>query len=157
MDTTVTERKFGSARAPRKAPVANRLFAPCDLASKGIYYHMNHLRKLWKLGKFPEPIRLSPRKIAWRESDLDAWIAEKIKYVEKPRRRPSRADVKCSAISAITFERDRGHEKCCGSMVPAISPISPIFFIQIRSAEKRAMVRPGAPPCLISSTNFSKR
>ena len=68
MDTTVTERKFGSARAPRKAPVANRLFAPCGLASKGIYYHMNHLRKLWKLGKFPEPIRLSPRKIAWRES-----------------------------------------------------------------------------------------
>jgi prophage regulatory protein len=28
-------------------------------------------------GKFPEPIQLSDRKIGWRESVINAWIAER--------------------------------------------------------------------------------
>jgi prophage regulatory protein len=35
--------------------------------------------KLWELiahGKFPEPIALGPRDVGWRESEIDAWIAD---------------------------------------------------------------------------------
>jgi hypothetical protein len=78
VDSTVTEqKKFGRTRV-RKAPIADRLLTPNDLPDKGICYHLNHLRKLWKAGRFPRPIKLSPRKIAWREADLDSWIASKV-------------------------------------------------------------------------------
>lgn len=32
---------------------------------------------LRRIGKFPQPIQISPNRIAWRESDLTAWIAER--------------------------------------------------------------------------------
>ncbi|WP_236075138.1 helix-turn-helix transcriptional regulator [Marinobacter nauticus] len=28
-----------------------------------------------KAGRFPEPVRIGPRAIAWRESDVQEWIA----------------------------------------------------------------------------------
>lgn len=30
-----------------------------------------------KAGTFPSPVRLSARAVAWRESDVDKWIAER--------------------------------------------------------------------------------
>ncbi len=32
-----------------------------------------------KAGTFPAPVRLSARAVAWRESDIDRWIAARIK------------------------------------------------------------------------------
>lgn len=29
-------------------------------------------------GKFPKPVQLSPRRVAWLESEIDKWIAERI-------------------------------------------------------------------------------
>lgn len=29
-------------------------------------------------GKFPKPIQISERRVAWLESEIDAWIAERI-------------------------------------------------------------------------------
>lgn len=29
-----------------------------------------------KAGRFPEPIRIGPRAIAWRESDIQDWMAK---------------------------------------------------------------------------------
>lgn len=75
---TAPPNRFGSSRLARAKPVNNRLFTPRDLPDKGIYFHPNYLRKLINAGKFPKPIRLSVRKIAWRESDLDAWIDSKV-------------------------------------------------------------------------------
>jgi prophage regulatory protein len=37
---------------------------------------------LWRLeraGQFPRSIRISPGTVAWRESDIEAWIAERAK------------------------------------------------------------------------------
>ena len=28
-----------------------------------------------KAGRFPKPVQLSARRVGWRESDLDAWLA----------------------------------------------------------------------------------
>lgn len=41
------------------------------------------LRKSWiydamQRGEFPRPIYLTPRRVAWRESDIEAWMAERI-------------------------------------------------------------------------------
>ena len=40
------------------------------LSRSTIYRLMEH-------GAFPRPVRLSPRTVAWRESDLAAWFAER--------------------------------------------------------------------------------
>jgi hypothetical protein len=47
------------------------------LRQKGIRYHSNHLRRLWKNNKFPKPFKPSPRRLAWWEHDIDAWLEEK--------------------------------------------------------------------------------
>lgn len=33
-----------------------------------------HLRRLWQAGLMPEPIRVSPRRLAWRVETLAAWL-----------------------------------------------------------------------------------
>ena len=67
---------FGSSRT-RKAP-KGRVFTFRTLSEKGIDYHPNHVRRLVHAGKFPKPIYLGPRKPAWLEDELDAWIDAKI-------------------------------------------------------------------------------
>lgn len=41
------------------------------------------LRKSWvydamQRGDFPKPVHLTPRRVAWRESDIEAWKADRI-------------------------------------------------------------------------------
>jgi hypothetical protein len=47
------------------------------LREKGVHYHPNHLRRMWKQGNFPVPFKPSPRKLAWWEDVIDAWLASK--------------------------------------------------------------------------------
>lgn len=42
--------------------------AKTGLARSTIYHQMSR-------GEFPEPVRITRNCVAWRESDLDAWIA----------------------------------------------------------------------------------
>jgi prophage regulatory protein len=44
---------------------------------KGIGYSRDHLRRKVKAGEFPAPVALSDRRIAWRESEVDAWLASR--------------------------------------------------------------------------------
>ena len=37
-----------------------------------------------KAGTFPAPVRLSARAVAWRESDIDRWISERIASGGRP-------------------------------------------------------------------------
>jgi prophage regulatory protein len=68
-----------AAAKQRAIPIAGiKLIDPHALRVKGVVYHINHLRKLWERGEFPKPFNLSPRRIAWREEDIDAWIEGKI-------------------------------------------------------------------------------
>lgn len=34
--------------------------------------------RLVNLGSFPKPIRISPNRVSWLESSVDAWIAKRI-------------------------------------------------------------------------------
>lgn len=67
----------GKRTPVQSAPIAGRVFLERDLPAKGILYGKTHLRRLVDRGDFPAPIRLSPRKPAWLETDLDRWIAER--------------------------------------------------------------------------------
>jgi hypothetical protein len=51
-------------------------------AVKGVTYHSNHVRKLFECGEFPRPFNLSPRRIAWHEWEIDAWIEAKSVGIE---------------------------------------------------------------------------
>jgi predicted DNA-binding transcriptional regulator AlpA len=56
-----------------------RYLTPKDLREKGVPYGMNHLRRLWQSGKFPAPTKLSERKLVWIESEIEAYVAAKMK------------------------------------------------------------------------------
>jgi predicted DNA-binding transcriptional regulator AlpA len=76
----MVDKIFGRARAPRQAAptTATRMLAWEDLPSKGIYFHRNYLRRLWEEGRFPKPVYLSQRKLAWPEAVIDEWINNKV-------------------------------------------------------------------------------
>jgi prophage regulatory protein len=73
---------FGRARAQAPSPQGTRLIDQHTLRSKGIDYHPSYLRTLWRRGDFPKPMKLSPRRLAWREEEIDAWIAGKLRAGE---------------------------------------------------------------------------
>ena len=48
---------------------------------KGIDYCRDHLRRKVKAREFPQPVALSDRRIAWREDEIDAWLASRPRSV----------------------------------------------------------------------------
>ena len=44
---------------------------------KGINFCRQHLDRLEKAGKFPRRIQISPARIGWLESEVDAWLQSK--------------------------------------------------------------------------------
>lgn len=74
-------KKFGHDKS-RPPQVGARLLDLHALRARGIFYHPNHLRKLWEDNKFPRPFNLSPRRIAWSEKEIDEWIEAKLKARE---------------------------------------------------------------------------
>jgi len=44
-------------------------------SNKGVFYCRVHIARLVASGKFPKPISLSDRRIAWIESEVDEWVA----------------------------------------------------------------------------------
>ncbi|TPJ46837.1 AlpA family phage regulatory protein [Mesorhizobium sp. B2-7-1] len=52
---------------------------PLDkLPSKGINYSRNYIDKLIKDDRFPKPVFLSPRRRAFIEADIDAWVQARV-------------------------------------------------------------------------------
>ena len=44
----------------------------------------SHSHTLAREGKFPKPIKIGPRASAWLESEINAWIAERIEASRTP-------------------------------------------------------------------------
>ncbi|BCG80084.1 helix-turn-helix transcriptional regulator [Mesorhizobium sp. 113-3-3] len=49
-----------------------------NLPEKGITYSTSYLDKLIKDDRFPKPVFLSPRRRAFLESEIDAWIKARV-------------------------------------------------------------------------------
>jgi prophage regulatory protein len=46
--------------------------------SKRVPLSRSHAHALAAQGKFPKPIKLGPRASGWLESEIDAWIANRV-------------------------------------------------------------------------------
>jgi prophage regulatory protein len=54
----------------------DRLVRTAEL-SQLVPYGKTHIMQLVAAGQFPKPIKLSSRRLAWRLSDVRAWIDQK--------------------------------------------------------------------------------
>lgn len=43
-----------------------------------VVYSIQHITRLEQAGKFPKRIRLGDNRVAWLESEIDDWIAQKL-------------------------------------------------------------------------------
>jgi predicted DNA-binding transcriptional regulator AlpA len=59
----------------RHNPKSERFLTWPDLFERGLVSSKTQARRLWERGRFPKPIHLSERVIAWRESEIEAWVA----------------------------------------------------------------------------------
>jgi predicted DNA-binding transcriptional regulator AlpA len=50
------------------------LIIPEQLESLGIFYSRMSIYRMERENRFPQRVRLSPRKYAWRKSEIKAWI-----------------------------------------------------------------------------------
>ena len=50
-----------------------------DLKSRGITFSRVHVRFLVNRGRFPKPVRLGNKENSWIETEIEDWIAERIK------------------------------------------------------------------------------
>ena len=55
-----------------------RLLNAEGLREKGIDFSDVHRWRLIKAGKFPAPLKIGAARNAWVESEIDAWIEQKI-------------------------------------------------------------------------------
>lgn len=55
----------------------NRLISRREVQAK-TSYSASHIYAKMAKGEFPAPVRISERRIAWLESEIDQWIAELI-------------------------------------------------------------------------------
>ena len=76
MKTSTFRKVLASGSSPR-TPESDRLVAFANLPHYGIRYTRVHLRRLIARKLFPPPLQISPNRVAWRESDLNAWIASR--------------------------------------------------------------------------------
>jgi prophage regulatory protein len=57
----------------------SQVLVPYDaLKAKGITFSKMHIWRLEKAGKFPVHVQVSAQRIAWVESEIDDWIADRI-------------------------------------------------------------------------------
>lgn len=54
-----------------------RLLRLSDVLAR-VPYTRKHLYELEKAGRFPRRIKLGPNSVAWIESEVEAWISERI-------------------------------------------------------------------------------
>ena len=41
-------------------------------------YHPEHVMRLVREGRFPRPVRIGPRSVAFVEDEVEAWMAERV-------------------------------------------------------------------------------
>ena len=56
-----------------------------DLADFGITYSREAIARLIKAGQFPASFKLSEHRIAWRENDVNEWLAQRSSSTAKPK------------------------------------------------------------------------
>lgn len=55
-----------------------KLVAFPALSGKGIPFSRMHIYRLMKSGEFPKTVPVGKNRVAWLESELDAWIESRV-------------------------------------------------------------------------------
>ncbi len=53
-----------------------RLIHAAGLREKGIVFSKTQLYRLMKAGKFPKTVQVGFKRVAWIESEIDAWMQQ---------------------------------------------------------------------------------
>ena len=56
---------------------ANRLITRRELCQI-VPYTPQHILRLEKAGKFPRRVQVGPNRVAWLESEVEAWVAARV-------------------------------------------------------------------------------
>jgi prophage regulatory protein len=68
-----------------KSPVSSNLVTFPQLRERfGIPFRRQSILRMRRRGTFPEPLRLSEATIAWRVSDIEAWLASRPGADQRP-------------------------------------------------------------------------
>ncbi|MCA8254822.1 AlpA family transcriptional regulator [Burkholderia sp. AU31624] len=67
--TTVVSEQAGQPANPHRLVLYPQL-----KPEYGIPYSQTHINRLRKAGKFPQPIKLSAKCVAWKASAIQSWI-----------------------------------------------------------------------------------
>ena len=57
--------------------MAERLISMKEVTGR-VPFTKVHIYRLIGRGEFPDRVRIGKRRVCWRESDIDAWIASKV-------------------------------------------------------------------------------
>jgi len=71
---TLSQLQQASRKTGGTEPKPERFLSLHDLLERGIVSSRTSARRLWEVGKFPRPVHLSERVIAWREGEVEAWM-----------------------------------------------------------------------------------
>lgn len=105
-----------------------RLLSMSQLGSeKGIPYSRPHIYRLIKAGSIPRPVHLGPNRIAFVESEIDAWLAERIAERDDPDRLKAELAEAQSALQDLLERAELARERSHPGPRPA----------EIRRAERR--------------------
>ncbi|MEP3637283.1 MAG: AlpA family phage regulatory protein [Paracoccaceae bacterium] len=63
--------------------MTDRFLSP-KATSEMVSYPVRSIRRMVVEGNFPKPISLSEKRIAYLESEVKSWMAEKLKASDKP-------------------------------------------------------------------------
>ena len=55
-----------------------RLLSTEQAAARAGDYHVKSILRLVRQGRFPQPVRLAPNKLAFDEDEIDAWIRQRL-------------------------------------------------------------------------------
>ena len=63
---------------PRRLPVERRILRRAEVEAK-TGFKRAHIYSLMKEGRFPKALRLGVRAVGWDSTEIDQWIADRLK------------------------------------------------------------------------------
>jgi prophage regulatory protein len=73
---------FAASCAPVHEPAMRETMKFIDksgLEARGIHLSISQLRRNMSAGKFPKQVKVGEKTLAWVESEIDAWQAERVR------------------------------------------------------------------------------
>ena len=89
---------------PKTKIAEERFLTREDLAERGVKFCPSHLRRLIATQGFPAPVRLGTRKCFWRESQVNAWLADRLEN-QPPAPNPDREKAKAAGKASVAARR----------------------------------------------------